>query len=170
MDSSRPVLLNEFYRGGKLVEQTSDTAASLRGTADPHCLCTRGPAPFILRCHVGNYQLNQQWCVKIHILGHKHRPLCAMHLLHQILGARLSKESGKGGRWDQEHAGVSHPGLLCRRPPLYLLRSCKTRLPLGRVSWRRQQLRPESAVLRASQAPSTALPVQAAPAHSLNPP
>ena len=48
MDSSRPVLLNEFYRGGKLVEQTSDTATGLRGTADPHCLRTRGPAPFIL--------------------------------------------------------------------------------------------------------------------------
>lgn len=48
MDSSRPVLLNEFYRGGKLVEQTSDTAAGLRGTADPHCLCTKGPALFLL--------------------------------------------------------------------------------------------------------------------------
>lgn len=48
MDSSRLVFLNEFYRGGKLVEQTSDTAAGLRGTADPHCLPTRGPALFIL--------------------------------------------------------------------------------------------------------------------------
>lgn len=30
------------------MEQTSDTAAGLRGTVDPHCLPTRGPAPFIL--------------------------------------------------------------------------------------------------------------------------
>lgn len=75
-----------------------------------------------------------------------------------------SKESGKRGCWDQEHAGVSHSGLLCLpQPPLYLLRSCKTRLPLGRVSWRRQQLRLDSAVLRASQAPSTAQPVLSLP-------
>lgn len=49
------------------------------------------------------------------------------------------------------------------QPPLYLLRSCKTRLPLGRVSWRRQQLKLDSAVLRASQAPSTAQPVLSLP-------
>ena len=79
------------------------------------------------------------------------------------------RSQGKGAVGDQEHTGVSHSGLLCRRPPLYLLRSCKTRLPLGRVSWRRQQLRPESAVLRASQAPSTALPIQCDPCSFLEP-
>lgn len=116
MDSSRLVFLNEFYRGGKLVKQTSDTAAGLRGTADPHCLPTWGPELFILDTRLVTISTQSTMVSKNTYSWAQAQTPCTMRLFHQSLWPRLFKESGKRGHWDQEHAGASPPGVLCRSP------------------------------------------------------